>query len=445
LESGPAANRTIHDKLLAALQAHEHPIIVLRNATVGHAVVAYNMVDNADSSFNIWVYDSNAPYGSNEPTGALSSVIRVNPDGTWSLPSTGISGSRSGLLVLRLADLPSNPHMYNVPAFAGSLLIGAPGQTTTQVTDAAGHTMFDAAGNLNADPTTHIDGMPYVPATDGTQPIDRQMFVFPHGEQTLTPTITADRSGQASITELSAGDQSTVQVSGRPGAQDQISLAPGTGSVSVAGTPAAVSFDVEQQTTTGLEHVNVTSAGGSAPTLTVDHSGAVSFGSASPAKVNITVSRVPTHGVPTSVSAKRVTVGPNAKLTISARGTSLRLGHQKLGTARSSAGPRGAVSQLQIQARAGKLIANSTASLPRGSEGATFIWQLSRHGRPVLSRTVRLDPRRRTAAVRLSLPIRQTAGLVLTGRLIVVTERGHFPVMGVTARSAALRNVILAR
>jgi hypothetical protein len=206
-------------------------------------VVAYNITDDSDhpGGYYIWVYDSNLPYGSKdngapgEPSNVFVSRIQIDSDGNWSLPSTNWTGGSSTLLVWRLSDLPSHPKMAKAIVAATPFIIvfgSGAGEETTQLSDAAGHTLYDGSGQLNADPKTRLDATPFAPLTGGSGGSRPDVFLLPHGANGLKQTIVGTGSGSETYTVVAGGVMSQVSTQVGKGVPSELDLVPDTGGLS---------------------------------------------------------------------------------------------------------------------------------------------------------------------------------------------------------------------
>ena len=166
-EGGAAAAQDVYNEIRGVFSQGRFPLISMRDATIvtkGHEVVAYN-IEDAPPNWYIDVYDSNEPFNGSENSttdgGAFhktqfeASRIQIGSTGEWSLPSSGISGDMTGLVVTDPASLPEDPTMATDPAgligvlassagTAGTRGTGSvgPSSRVTQVSDETGHTLL---------------------------------------------------------------------------------------------------------------------------------------------------------------------------------------------------------------------------------------------------------------------------------------------------------------
>ena len=88
--------------LIDALTSRDQTVITIRSGKSGHAVVAYDVHEQADGTLEILTYNPNTPYTSAEETDNLArfnatfaSTITVTPDGRWSGASSPTATSPS--------------------------------------------------------------------------------------------------------------------------------------------------------------------------------------------------------------------------------------------------------------------------------------------------------------------------------------------------------------
>jgi hypothetical protein len=157
----------------AALAHGGFPIVTLRHgALTGHAVVAYNAVDNPDGTSDIYVYDSNREFVPGEDASAglhhskvQDSIVHMDPvHGKWSFlmadGTTWTGGNGGTLFVAPESVIPQNPSLPGISTVTGGLeylVFGAPGGAVTTTGSTAGadylpaldsHAIPGAAGTL---------------------------------------------------------------------------------------------------------------------------------------------------------------------------------------------------------------------------------------------------------------------------------------------------------
>jgi hypothetical protein len=220
------SSQDVYGAIRSNLSAGRAPVISLIDGSggfppEGHSVVAYNLEGaGPPNAFDIDVYDPNVQFvrcenddggGTTHQGRVQNSQIHVAADGSWKLPSTNDSsgnafnGGIGGLIVTSPGTYPMPPTMIGVGAIGELLLFGlggaaanspTVGSRTTQVTDAAGHTLLDASGNLNTNPTTRLTGTPFAPLVGRKAPVEAFIVTSKAGrlEQTVVGTaVTPDQ------------------------------------------------------------------------------------------------------------------------------------------------------------------------------------------------------------------------------------------------------------
>jgi hypothetical protein len=144
----------------AALSHGDFPIVTLRHGALsGHALVAYNLVDNQDGSSDLYVYDSNREFVPGEAQNAgfhtsqvLGSVVHMDPvHEKWSyLMADGTTWSGGGggtLFVAPDSVIPQHPSLPGISTVTGGLeylFFGAPGGAATATGPTTGNDYLPA-------------------------------------------------------------------------------------------------------------------------------------------------------------------------------------------------------------------------------------------------------------------------------------------------------------
>ena len=187
IESGAQVAGNIAYEIEQIFAEGRYPMIELNdtNGGGGHVVVAYDITPNGSGGYDIYVYDSNNPYTSNEDTdgtahaiAVAASVIHLESNGTWQLasttepPSSGggpFQGGPSAIVVTDPASIPLHPTLATLGGIAPGLLfssVGSPGSPTgnlagagrvTQVAGPQGRVLYNAHGKLDTNPATRLD------------------------------------------------------------------------------------------------------------------------------------------------------------------------------------------------------------------------------------------------------------------------------------------------
>jgi hypothetical protein len=226
-------------------QGH-HPLVVMRNSpSDGHVVVALDV--RADPArvggYLIDVSDPNVPFFATENTDAAShhdreevSVIHVAPDGSWThvggYGSTW-SGSAHWLVAVPWGTIPRVPTLPTTLSGFLSLIVpfASGATTTTQITDAAGHTLLGPDGDVNPDAATSIPGATVLTGiTGGTS---SPLYVVPR-DGVFTQTLRGTGVGTTGTGILGPGFGASVDgLSTTVGGSEVVTLAPAAGSLSV--------------------------------------------------------------------------------------------------------------------------------------------------------------------------------------------------------------------
>ncbi len=200
----------------------------------GHCVVAYDIVDHADGSFDILVYNPNVPFDPSEDadpstrvTQAGKSVIQVSDNGDWVLlhsseffdqTTTDWTGGLAAITVVPWNTIPVQPSVpwAEMAALAAAFaLIVAGDAQVAQVRDTAGRTLL-ADAEWNTDPQTQLPGVRPMPAFGGLG-VPGQPAIVGRTDEPLLTTITG--TSQGSYSAFWVGGGSSVRLGDVPTAQ----------------------------------------------------------------------------------------------------------------------------------------------------------------------------------------------------------------------------------
>ena len=199
----------------------------MQHGRLGHAVLAYNVVDNADGTSDVYVYDSNRPFtptednfGAVHQSQVVGSVIHMDPTrGAWSFVmadgSTWGGGNGGTIFVAPESTIPQDPSL--------------PGLST--IGSALTYLVFGSA-NGTAQTTGPSSGVQYMPAPDS--------HAIPGAGGTLIargPAISGSFVGRERGTYSAA-----VVKGGFAGSVSNVSTSPGVRDL-VSGANDAMSFD----------------------------------------------------------------------------------------------------------------------------------------------------------------------------------------------------------
>jgi hypothetical protein len=354
VETGSQVVSAVASEIEKVFAAGRYPLIELNdgNGGGGHVVVAYDITPDTDGGYDIYVYDSNNPYTSNEDTdgaahaaAVAASVIDLESNGTWQLASTTepassgggpFQGGPSAIVVTDPAALPLHPTLATLGGIAPGLLFssaGAPGSAgggvrgagrVTQLTGPGGKTLYNANGTLDTNRATRLDAAPFAPlvAAGESASARPQLFVVGQDVHQLSVSTAGTRRGSSTETFVDGGFAGSVSSSALTGAHQQVTFAAASGTVGFTGTtPAPLSLAVNQASATGSRTVQVSSVGalGGTVNLTLDPgNGAVTVSHrGGAAAITITLSGQLRGGLPTSFTSGPVSVGPDQAVTLS--------------------------------------------------------------------------------------------------------------------------------
>lgn len=262
---GVSMSQSVYAEIRSSFERGEHPLVALQNGGEGHVVIAYDL-EGAPGNYYIDVYDSNLPFGEggdetsdgkHHDENWERSRIHVGSDGEWSLPSTGISGGVTGLVVTAPRELPTHPTMPTGLGLlkaiggglfgsagpgdtAGSASAPAPASNVTQLTDAAGHTLYQPDGRLNYNPATRLQAAPFAPLVGSsghsatTKTGAAQMIVLPPDTGILHATVTGTGAGPDTHTLIGHDFAGQIDTTSANGAKDTLTLVPGAGEIGFA-------------------------------------------------------------------------------------------------------------------------------------------------------------------------------------------------------------------
>jgi hypothetical protein len=472
IAGGARSSQAVFNEIKQTLSQGRFPLIALRNGGDGHVVIAYNL-EGSPPNWYADVYDSNDPFNfkgneSNTSNGSVhqqqfeSSRIQVGADGNWTLPSTNnMSGHMSDFVVTDPASLPNRPTIVSSLAKIaklGYVLFGSAGSpdTTgtgaagpspsivTQVTDAAGHTLFDSYGKLNNDSKTRLAGAPFAPlvgrsarsaAAPGAIP---PMILLPPSATNFQQTITDTGNGADTHTILGHGFGALVGTSAVRGSVDKLKLSPnGAGfATNAARKPLSLTLVAAAGSSRRVAGVSTTSFNGAGDTLsfTGGRRGLAFVHRGAGTTFRITLSGLDSRHVPQLFESGRLHIGRGGTALIggiqwgSLQGSQIRLrlgGRTLVVRNRFHVAQLAAISSLHAQLLHKRAVAlRITAArriLPAGALIA-YTWIVRRDGRTISSHSVVGRVGVRSAS--FTFHAERTGSYVLTAAVTVVTIRG---------------------
>lgn len=474
-DGGAPSSQDVYNQIRSILSQGRFPLIVLRDGTEGHVVVAYN-VEGAPPDWYIDVYDSNDPFNyqgnENTPDGSLheaqfqASRIHVGSGGNWSLPSTNISGDMTGLVVADPASLPQDPTMVTSPSGlvnvifgsagpGGTGIAGPPPSTVTQVSDESGHTLFDAHGNLNTNPATRLNGTPFAPLVGGTPggvagPATPQMILLGKGPSALTATVTGTGTGTDTHTFTGQGFTAQIGTRAAPGVVDKLTLDP-AGGAGFTTTAASKPLTLTLLEAPGKDHrtaaITTTSFKGAGDTLSFAGAGSgLSLVHHGPATTfSISLSGQSPTSLPGVFQSGPLPIGAGQAAQIgsipwdSLTGTALKVsigGHTLTVPNRYDPAPLASITSLTAT-KTGKrtvslAIRAALHELPAGAQ-VTFGWAVQRGGHVVGTHALLVPAGTNTAS--FTFTAKNPGRYTLTATVTVITPTGPTPSAVSTSRT----------
>jgi hypothetical protein len=273
---------SLRSELLAAFRAEGHNrgamVCMEHSLGDGHCVLAYDIADHADGSFDILLYNPNVPFAATEDTeqdshaGARgSSIINVDVHGNWTLPFLGWTGSLVSLTVVPWDAIPVQPsppwaEMATLAAVFAWVVVGD--AELTQVADAGGRTLL-ADGAWNRDPATQLAGVRTMPALGGLG-IESPPAVVGTNAESLTATVVGRAEGTYTTIRISPG--SAVEL------KDVPTKAGSTDTVRLAANTVDFAPSEEKQVTVAMTGIGVSSHRPRTATLSTRASGGAPVG-----------------------------------------------------------------------------------------------------------------------------------------------------------------------
>jgi hypothetical protein len=258
-----------HESVRAALAGGDHPVILVKNDSVGHAVVAYDIEDAAPNQFFIYVYDPNNPYLSrmiDDVDGVQFSRIEVTND-TWQLldfvdGANFLSGSIADLIVMSARDIPMQPAMPGGGPVSTLILFSSAGPAgsatrTIQLADGAGHSLFGPGGKLNSDPATRLQATPFAPFMGPAAAVETFLVALNLG--VILQTVEGTAAIPSHHTLMASDFVARVDTEAIVGVSDQISFDP-TGGVGFKTEAArkALTASIVTRTKAGVQSAELT-------------------------------------------------------------------------------------------------------------------------------------------------------------------------------------------
>lgn len=231
-------------KLVSELEGSlPRQLFITNDSLAGHTLIAYAVETSGNTSL-IRVYDPNKPFDLTE-TSDDSSYITVNrTNNTWSYPfdpDNNETWSGPFLFQVPYDRYPIPPTLPTDAADLGLVLFILGDAQAAQLSDGAGHTLFDAAGRVNRDPATQLPrALPLVPFTGASG--RGGFFVAPDPVTKALPRLSCEVAGRAEggkYHALMMGPGGAVyllsNLDASPTTRDRIAVNPQTGEVELTG------------------------------------------------------------------------------------------------------------------------------------------------------------------------------------------------------------------
>ncbi len=473
----------IAQEISAIFAAGRYPMIELNdgNGGGGHVLVAYDLEANGTGGYNIYVYDSNSPYQGSEGTDAdghahtlVESVIYLQSNGTWALPSTTepntngqpFQGGPSAIVVTDPASIPLHPTLATLGGAAPGLLFssaGAPGSAganaaaaahLTQLTGAGGQTLYGKNGSLNRDAATRLDAAPFGPFVGPGASAARspQLIVVGPGLNQVQVTARGTTQGGTAETFVDGGFVGTVAASTPKGASGRTSFSAPAGSVGFTGTTSTpLSLEVNRVTASGSQSVLVTTSGakgGSDMLMLGAGGGAITLARRGPATTfTMTLSGESHNELPGTFTTGAISIGPGQTASISGihwtslAGASLtaRVGGKSWKLRNRTAAFRlvniGQVQELPGTHQHVRLVVTGSLAKLAGGSDVAVVWVV-RHGKSVLAQhEVALQVQHGSFTSSWTVRLAKAKGITFTAVLVAVGRKGATEISSTATRS----------
>jgi hypothetical protein len=264
------------------------------NLTSGHCVLAYNVQNNPNGSVTLDIYDPDLHYDqSGEEDGKQStavpvpgiedgtahaqafgkSTITIGTDNHW-IYNGGAGPASGGMASIAAAPLYlfDGPHtllasLSGLAELAQYAVFGSAAET--QVTDSAGHTLLNADGTPNTDPSTMIPNAARYVGGLNSPPLD-----VVQGTGNFMQTITGTGSGTYMATSSGSGAMATISgMATASGQIDQFGLDPASDMLTfIPGAKKELNAELIMTAADGSQHqarLSTTASSGAAQTLQV--------------------------------------------------------------------------------------------------------------------------------------------------------------------------------
>jgi hypothetical protein len=201
-------------RLEGELAAGHSPLIMVKNGSSGHVVVAMDLRSEG-SGYVIDTYDPNIPFATSEDSNGTqhrdrsdASAIHVAANGDWTFRgafASQWSGSSGDIVDLPFSEIPVHPTMPSTLSGFLSLIVpfaSSGAAHTTQITDANGNQLLAADGTLNTNPASDVPGAQVMPSMSGDS--STPIYLVP-SNGSYTQRLEGDKSGTAQAGMIGPG------------------------------------------------------------------------------------------------------------------------------------------------------------------------------------------------------------------------------------------------
>jgi hypothetical protein len=422
--------------------------VTLQHGSVGHAVLAYNVVDNSDGTSDVYVYDSNRPFvptedefGAVHQSRVMGSVIHMDPvRGAWSFEmadgTTWGGGNGGTIFVAPESVIPQDPSL--------------PGLST--IRSALTYLVFGSA-NAAAVTTGPSRGVSYMPALD-SHAIPRAGGTLITRGHPISGQFVGRRAGRYNAAAVTGGFTGSVNnVSTSPGMRDTVSGHGDTVSFD-GGTARRLTLELAQQarggTGTSWSATLHTLAGSKRPetaaltsggALSLEHGGATTSVSFTLSRVRAGLGTAGFTSGPVQVAAgDRVTTSPAADLRTERVTIRDGRGRVHIMTLRNHARPPARLALTRPQLRRDRVTVRAKVSGLRSGAVMGVVLRVFRGRHVVLGRAVsvkRARNGRRTLTFVLPSALRGRLRLQANAMLITTASAAATTAGSVQAKSRA--------
>jgi uncharacterized protein (TIGR03437 family) len=322
----------IRNAIRADLLAGNYPLLLLRNGSKGHVVVAYDIEDVGPNELYVDIYDSNEQYltaeridPSSHTPRELQSRIHITPDGRWQNSvdgwGPGYFHSRDhSFVVTPYRLIPSKPTLPTTWDGLMTVVFGDNARTI-QLADTTGHTLFNPDLTPNADPKTRLAQAAPLPAFAGSNSLSDGWAV--EGTGPWGQTIRGNKPGDYSVVMWNKNIQVQTTTSINTDAEDNITIEPAAAALTLRTTDTRKVATAKTTTKAkdGAEltiTLHTTLRMGASERIAYDSSnGAIAYHHEGPQTTyDVSISRIGGPGLPGAFTTAQINVGAGDTATL---------------------------------------------------------------------------------------------------------------------------------